>query len=303
MINKALYNTQNKIRNGWWIALFILFIAITSVIYTPISKSLQSIGIDTDWLGPLSVGFIVLSTWICLKLRGESFKQVGLHINKVWLKQFIAGFIVSALLLTLSTAIIMLFGGVKLSFHPSFSIGWILIGLYPVLFTAVHEELLFRGFIFQRLINGIGAFWSQLILAVLFAFGHWDNPGMEGASFLIASADLFVGALLLGLAYIKTKSLALPIGLHFGWNWFQGYILGFNVSGIESTSLFTPELNSQSVWLTGGQFGLEASIVTLILDTFLLLALWRWKNSTSNEKPMTNKYEPSSTLKTANELL
>lgn len=125
--------------------------------------------------------------------------------------------------------------------------------------AALLEELLFRGFVFQRLIDGIGTGGAQALMAVLFAVGHWGNPGMEGATEFWATLDTILGALVLGFAYLRTSSLALPIGLHFGWNWAQGAVLGFDVSGFNQAGWLAPTILGKPQWLTGGAFGPEAS--------------------------------------------
>jgi membrane protease YdiL (CAAX protease family) len=90
----------------------------------------------------------------------------------------------------------------------------LLTGLYIFLFTALLEETLFRGFIFQRLLDGVGFWPAQIALATLFAVAHWGSPGMQGATEIVAFMDIFLAAVMLGLAYLRTRSLALPIGLH-----------------------------------------------------------------------------------------
>lgn len=95
------------------------------------------------------------------------------------------------------------------------------------------EELLFRGFVFQRMVDGIGPWPALVAMAVLFALAHWGNPGTDGATRAWATIDTALGAILLGLAYLRTGRLALPIGIHFGWNWAQGALLGFDASGLD----------------------------------------------------------------------
>lgn len=278
-MKSVFYNKNQQIRNGWWILLFIAFVALTSVIYTPISRFIQSFGVDKDWLGPLSVSFVLVATWACCSLRKTSLTSVGLVLNKSWLIQFGFGILVSTLMVLFSVTVIWCFSDMELQLNPDRSLLSLTSGLYLFLFVALYEELLFRGFVFQRLIDGLGVFWAQLLLAALFSLGHWGNPGMEGTALVIASLDLFVGALLFGFAYIRTGSLALPIGLHLGWNWAQGHLMGFSVSGIEQSSWFQPVITDSASWLSGGQFGLEASIVTLLFDAIVVLLLWRWKSS------------------------
>ena len=80
-----------------------------------------------------------------------------------------------------------------------------------------------------------------------------------------------------GLAFIKTKSLAMPIGLHFMANWVQGTLLGFGVSGNEETSLLKPIFHNAPQWLTGGSFGLEASVPGLICVIASIIFIYKWE--------------------------
>ena len=82
-----------------------------------------------------------------------------------------------------------------------------------------------------------------------------------------------------GLAFIRTKSLAMPLGLHFMANFMQGGLLGFGVSGTDQSGLLKPIFASVPEWVTGGQFGLEASALGLICVVVTLLLLYIWKPS------------------------
>jgi len=96
---------------------------------------------------------------------------------------------------------------------------------------------------------------------------------MVGAVKLIASANIFLASMLFGLAYIRTKGLALPIGMHFMANWTQGSLLGFGVSGNHEESILTPEFLNTSDLFTGGMFGLEASLFGLA-SLVIMIALF-----------------------------
>jgi hypothetical protein len=98
----------------------------------------------------------------------------------------------------------------------------------------------------------------------LFLLTHIGNPGMTGSIMVFASINIFLASLMFGLAFLRTKSLAMPIGFHFMANWAQGVLLGFGVSGMEQASILKPIFNGAPDWLTGGSFGLEASIPGMI---------------------------------------
>lgn len=273
------YNNNNQLRNGWWIVIFVAFIAATRPIYKPLKQGLTQLGFNDVMLDPLSLTLIFLVTWLCLKLRKESLSDVGLGFNLRFFSQLFTGTLVGIIMMLATVAAIWLIGGVSFELDPQVSWQLISYGFYLFLLGSLLEEILHRGFIFQRLIDGIGVWGAQLLIASLFAIGHWGNPGMLGSTQVFASLDLFLGSLIFGLAYIKTRSLALPIGMHLGWNWSQGNILGFGVSGHDTSGWFKPVFHGMEEWLTGGEFGPEASVFSVLVSivTFVILLSWKTK--------------------------
>lgn len=133
------------------------------------------------------------------------------------------------------------------------------------------EELLFRGFIFQRLISGFGEWPAQIFVALLFLLTHSANLSISGPTKIFAIINIFTASLLFGMAYIRTGSLIMPIAIHFSANVMQGSILGFSVSGNEEVSILKPVVMSGNEFLTGGHFGIEASLFGLL--TLLILTV------------------------------
>ncbi len=281
-MNKLLRNDQGRLRNGWWVLLFLAVFLASQFVYHPVSKGLQQLGAGKGWLAPLPVVFLLLVTWFCLRLRGQSLSGVGLRLDAQWMRQVLGGIAFGAALMFAVTGLIFLTGGVRFELAPTRGIAALASGVWLFAWAAVLEELLFRGFVFQRLVDGIGAPVALLLMAVLFAVGHWGNPGMQGATLVWASIDTALGAILLGLAWLRTGSLALPIGIHFGWNWVQGTLLGFDVSGFAQPGWLLPHLLGKAQWISGGTFGPEASIFAVLVDAAAVLMLWHWKGSVRN---------------------
>ena len=125
------------------------------------------------------------------------------------------------------------------------------------------EELLFRGILF-RWIEEFAGSWAALILtSALFGFVHIENPG---ATWFSSFAIAVEAGLLLGGAYMLTRSLWAPIGLHAAWNFTQGYVFDIPVSGVPEQGLVQAKLAGPPL-LSGGQFGLEASVLGLLVAT------------------------------------
>ena len=277
---KTLFlNSDRQLRNGWWILIFIGFIALTRVAYKPLTHSLKSLGMPDLWLEPAPFLFTLLATWACTRLRIEPLSSVGFRLDQRWFRELALGTLLGIGTVLVVAGMIWAIGGVRFELDPARSVGTLLIGLYVFLFVALLEENLYRGFIFQRLLDGIGIWPTQIALAALFALIHWGNPGMQASTEIVASLDLFLGALLLGLAYLRTRSLALPVGLHLGWNWAQGNVLGFRVSGYDHTGWLKPSFQGHAEWITGGAFGPEASIFSPLVSLLMIVSLWRWKGS------------------------
>ena len=103
---------------------------------------------------------------------------------------------------------------------------------------------------------------------------------MEGGTRVWATINIGLAAILLGFCYLRTQSLALPIGVHLGWNWMQGSVLGFGVSGTtDFPGIWAPVLHDRPTWLTGGAFGLEASLICTLVCSAAIFALWRWRGT------------------------
>jgi uncharacterized protein len=278
-LKTVFLDSNRRLRNGWWILIFFALFFASRFVYTPASRALQELGAATDWLEPLRVGFLLLVTWVCVRLRREPLSSVGFVLDRRWARELGTGSLIGVATALLAVAMIWMAGGVRLELDPARSFGLVVYGLYVFLFVALFEETLFRGFVFQRFVAGAGVWIAQITLGLAFATSHWGNPDMHGATLAWATIELFLGAVLLGLAYLRTRSLALPIGIHLGWNWSQGYLLGFGVSGFEHAGWFRPVLLDRPEWMSGGRFGPEASVFAVVVDVLLIVLLWKWKGS------------------------
>ena len=135
--------------------------------------------------------------------------------------------------------------------------------------VAVSEEIFFRGILF-RMINRRWNIWAALVISALIFGGlHIFN---DNATLWSSIAIAIEAGSLLGAAYAYSKNIWLPIGIHWIWNYTQGNILGFPVSGEDNvTSIITPEISGPQ-WLTGGSFGAEVSVISAVIG--LLISLW-----------------------------
>lgn len=281
LLSRLFLSTERRLRNGWWCLVFFLILALLVVPAVVIGRQH---GIE---LSPLQQALLVAAaSWICQLLRRKPFTELTGHINGRWLKELFLGVLAGSALMLAPALVLLVSGAVRWEVtHAGLSA--LRSGLLLFVGVALAEELLFRGFLFQRLCAGLGVWPAQIILAGYFLLTHANNPGMAGPARLWASTNIFLASIMFGLAFLRTGSLAMPLGLHFAANWVQGGVLGFGVSGEDQTGLLKPVFDGAPVWLSGGQFGLEASAPGLMAVLAMTLLLWKsqfppsWRASTT----------------------
>jgi uncharacterized protein len=264
-------NAEKQLRNIWWVAIFFLVLAVLTFPAIIISQTYRcEITITRQAI------IVIAATWICQLLRKQPLSEIIGSYNLTWVRNFSIGLLLGTALMLIPAFLLTICGFVHWQMG---SAGILTIASATGMFAAVAiaEELLFRGFIFQRLMAAVGEWGAQLLLAAYFLLIHMNNPGMTGTIKILASANIFLASIMFGLAFIRTGSLAMPLALHFMANWVQGTFLGFGVSGNEQASLFNPVFNNVPQWLTGGSFGLEASVPGLISVIAITILFYRWK--------------------------
>ena len=135
--------------------------------------------------------------------------------------------------------------------------------------VAFVEEIIVRGYVLSNLMESMNRWLALFISAVFFSIMHSGNPDIT----LMALLNIFVAGVLLGVNYIYTKNLWFAIFFHFAWNFFQGTIIGYHVSGLSiDTGLFEIYINGPDE-ITGGLFGFEGSAFALILQVIAIISL------------------------------
>jgi hypothetical protein len=152
--------------------------------------------------------------------------------------------------------------------------------------AAAAEEVMFRGYAFQALVQGIGVWPAVLISSVLFAALHGGNPNVTW----VALANIFLAGVMLAVAYLRTRSLWFATAVHLGWNWTMASLLDFPVSGlVRDMPLYTARETGPD-WVTGGAFGPEAGIAASL--TIVLGAVWMWRTRFLGESPRMRELRP-----------
>jgi hypothetical protein len=150
------------------------------------------------------------------------------------------------------------------------SVLWL--ALASSLVTGVFEELLFRGVLFRLVEDSWGSYAALAVSSLFFGAAHLFNPN---ATWLSAVAIMVEAGIFLGAAYMLTRRLWLPIGIHAGWNFTEGGVFGAAESGTAPHG-WLQSTTSGPAWLSGGDFGPEASVVTVMICGALGLALVLW---------------------------
>lgn len=269
-------NTGNKIRSIWWVPIFFVLLVLF-LLPTILIAQKHSVEVSIH----IQALLILLVTIICQLLRKESITKITGKFNFRWLKQILLGLAIGAALMIFPAIILTVSGFAHWQIN-SISFTTVISGVIVFAGVAIAEELLFRGFLFQRLLESLGQWPAQLIIAGMFLLTHINNPGMIGTTKILASLNIFIASIMFGLAFLKTKSLAMPLGLHFISNFMQGTVLGFGVSGIKEQSLFKAISEKCPTWLNGGEFGLEAGFLGLLTVIIITIFMYRSKFQSDN---------------------
>ncbi len=274
---------ERRMRAGWRLLaqalIFAVFAALVSAVVFPMLPEGQAF-----WLVEEVVRLVAIAIPVIIARRffdHRSFTSLGLSWSRRAVQDILAGFLISGASLTLLFGIYWGMGWLKVEGYAWQSESWISlltgIGIMFLVWalTAVGEELQVRGYWLQNLEDGLNLPWAFILSSIFFAAIHFDNPGFSLAAFL----GLFVGSFDLAYGYIRTRQLWLPIGLHLGWNFFEGTVYGFQVSGLEDVPrLLLQSVSGPELW-TGGGFGPEAGLLMVLavaVDVGLIWGYTRW---------------------------
>ncbi|MEN3037911.1 MAG: CPBP family intramembrane glutamic endopeptidase [Candidatus Kryptonium sp.] len=203
-------------------------------------------------------------------LEKENLLNIGLRFKPGTTYEIVLGLILGFLMITAVVLPNIILGYYKFELTPNIIIPQIFEAMLFFTLVAFAEEILFRGYPFQRLIDGTNPTIATLIFSLFFSLAHFQNPNIN----IIAGVNIFLAGVWLSVSYIKTRSLWFPISLHFSWNFFQGYLYSLPVSGtILIEPIFDVEISTENL-ISGGDFGPEGSLITslvLFISTIFII--------------------------------
>ena len=286
MTNRSIFfGEDGLLRSGWRFAVFaLLFVAggtlfgaaVVALLYSvsPQARPATSTFLVVNGLASLAVA--LAAGWACGKyLERLPFSALGASVTVPGLKNFLVGLLLGGVTFALGAGIGIVFDGLGFAANPAqaVDIGWTLLISFIVFATAAaFEEALFRGYMLQTFVRSELTIFGVVLTSLLFATVHNANPAATWLSWI----NTFIAGVWFAVAYLKTRSLWLPFGLHLAWNWTQGSVFGVEVSGL--TDIVRAPLMRESdagpAWLTGGDYGIEGGVITTVAILASIAALY-----------------------------
>lgn len=258
----------------------VIFVLLLLTIFFPLFAPVGQFDVDKQLVGSLILLVALLvSTFLVTKyVNKKPLTAIGLSFHSSTFREVGMGCLLGFLMMSGIFVLELAMGYVQVE--------WIEMSIMNVVWTfllsavffgiaAMGEEILFRGYLFQTLLQGITFLPATVVMAVLFAVVHAMNPNV--GTFALINVGL--AAVWLTFSYMKTRSLWLPFGLHFAWNFAQTTLYGFPTSGgsfVDKRLVMLTQLGPE--WVTGGDFGPEggalATLALLLCTWYLLKAKW-----------------------------
>jgi membrane protease YdiL (CAAX protease family) len=262
-----------EVRSGWkfgaYAAIFIvvllfLNIAVQGVLVVVAPSILLLPRTDVRFLGLNALVLLIPSAISLLvmaridKVRASAF---GLSLHQGWFRDILTGIGFAGGLLLFTLVGSFLFGNARVESSGSMSVLPTIGATFLVLaVAALSEELVFRGYPFQVFLKSLGPWGAMLLISLIFGLLHAPNPGAT----LLSILNTILAGIFLCRAYLKTRSLWLPYGIHVGWNAGLALVLGYPVSGIDTPSILKTSVSGPD-WILGGGYGPEGGVLGTVI--------------------------------------
>jgi len=304
-------NNAGRLRSGWRLVVFLMaFIAFLFLITSAVRVAYAA---ATYFAPGVRLGFYVqdivyrlvtltsslAAGYVCARwLEGLPWRSLGLALHAGWFRHLLVGSAIGIVTLALAAAIATAGGGLRFTIStagifPAVIRTLVLSGVLFV-FAALAEEALFRGYPLQTFARASLVPFGVVLTSMTFAAIHMNNPNFETG---LAFGNLFLAGLWLAVAYLRTRSLWFPLGVHWAWNWALGSLFGLPVSGITRIAPH-PLLKGADLgpaWLTGGSYGIEGGVACTIALVISTIFIWRTSlvSATEDMKRLTSQENPA----------
>ena len=275
----SLWAEDGRLRLGWRVALGIVIVLAANFLAGAIANATANSQRSFEAVYRPTLLILLAAAFCAMLLFADRvaenpLRALGLGRNHAW-SDMASGMLVGIFCIAVGIAIMAAFGGLSFTTRmTSRTAALVTVEVFILATGAMAEELMFRGYPFQRILEGAGTAVAIGVLSVFFGIAHRWNPHARDVALLSLFNTIFVGVLL-AIAYLRVRNLWLPWGIHFAWNATLGVVFGLPVSGLNDFSVVVHGKATGPVWLTGGAYGIEGGLAgTLgILAGFVPL-LW-----------------------------
>lgn len=255
---------DGKIGLGWRIVIGILLVLAANFLAGAIANAAANSQRSFEAVYRPTL-LILLVAWFCGMLlfadrvHENPLQALGLGRLRA-ISDSLLGFGIGAFCIVVGVASIAALGNLSLSVRVNgHTLELLIVEIFILTTAAMAEELMFRGYPFQRILEGAGPVAAIVVLSLFFGIAHHWNPHAGDVATLSLFNTVFVGVLL-SIAYLRVRNLWLPWGMHFAWNSMLGVVFGLPVSGLNDFSVMVRGKASGPVWLTGGAYGIEGGL-------------------------------------------
>ncbi|HEV2834162.1 MAG TPA: CPBP family intramembrane glutamic endopeptidase [Pyrinomonadaceae bacterium] len=308
-MRRIFLNDVGRLRSGWRALLFgsavvVIFILLDTVlrIWYVMLVNFGPSRPYAPFIADLIFRFTALGTalgagYLCARwLENLPWRSLGLTFHQGWFRDLLIGCAIGFAALVLAVGIAAAAGGLRFSFDGGSGVAMPLlrsfVGTLVLLFVAaLAEEALFRGYGLQTLSRAKLAWLGLLLTSVPFGLAHLSNPNVVPVA---TFANTALAGVWLGVAYLRTRSLWFPLGVHWSWNWALGWLFGLPVSGKSLPNPLVTGHDLGPAWLTGGGYGIEGGVAGTIALVVFTIFVWRtrWLSAMPELKKLTSEENP-----------
>ncbi len=227
----------------------------------------------------LGTAALIVLTWKALMRWLERVPDQGFAMPGA-ARELGSGLLIGFVLFSAMTGVVALLGGIEIVGVRGVGALWAMLAIAVI--SGTFEEVLFRGILFRHIEAMLGSWAALALTSLLFGAAHLANPG---ASAFAAFAIMMEAGILLGAAYMLTRRLWLAVGIHAAWNFTQGWVFSVPVSGGEAPLGLLISRRVGPDWLTGGDFGLEASVIAMVVATIAGIIMLRRAMANGQMRP------------------